>query len=71
VAATAARFASTADAGAAALTARRELRVLLRDARRGLTRWERLRGLLSLRSLGRRAVAGDVSASLEGVSVGL
>jgi len=64
-AATAARFAPEHEAEAAALTVRRELRVLLHDARRGLTWWERLRGLLSLRSL-----QIDASASLESVSVG-
>jgi transglutaminase-like putative cysteine protease len=69
-AATAARFAPEDVAAAAAGTARRELRALLGDARRGLTWWERLRGLVSLRSLGRQAPAIDASASLESVSVG-
>jgi hypothetical protein len=54
----------------AARTARHELRVLLDDARRGLTRWERLRGLFSLRSLARPTTLVDASASLESVSVG-
>ena len=52
-AATAARFGPAEDAPAAAATARRELRALLDIARRSLTRRERLRGLLSLRSLTR------------------
>jgi protein-glutamine gamma-glutamyltransferase len=57
-AATAARFAPTgAAATVAAVTARRELRSLLDAARRGLTWQERLRGLLSLRSLARPANA--------------
>jgi transglutaminase-like putative cysteine protease len=64
-AATAARFAPDAQAEAGAATARRELRVLLGDARRSLTRRERLLGLLSLRSLVRPAAAVDASASLE------
>jgi transglutaminase-like putative cysteine protease len=51
-AATAARFAPLEQASAAARTTRRELRALLDEARRSLTRRERLRGLLSLRSLG-------------------
>jgi Transglutaminase-like superfamily len=51
-AATAARFGPLDKAPAAARTARRELRRFLDDARRSLTRRERLRGLLSLRSLG-------------------
>jgi transglutaminase-like putative cysteine protease len=50
-AATAARFGPAESAAPAASTARRELRTLLEGARRGLTRRERLRGLLSLRSL--------------------
>jgi transglutaminase-like putative cysteine protease len=55
-AATAARFGPTEDAAPAATTARRELRALLEAARRSLTRRDRLRGLLSLRSLVRTAV---------------
>jgi hypothetical protein len=51
LAATAARFGPADSAAAAAVTARRELRSLLEGARRGLTRRERLLGLLSLRSL--------------------
>jgi transglutaminase-like putative cysteine protease len=50
-AATAARFGPLEEAAAAALAARRELRTLLVAARRSLTRRDRLRGLLSLRSL--------------------
>jgi transglutaminase-like putative cysteine protease len=65
VAATAARFAPESDAIAGAVTARRELRAVLGEARRGLTRWERTRGLFSLRSLARPAAVVDASASLE------
>jgi transglutaminase-like putative cysteine protease len=50
-AATAARFGPGESAAAASVVARRELRTLLEGARRGLTRRDRLRGLLSLRSL--------------------
>jgi protein-glutamine gamma-glutamyltransferase len=53
VAATAARFCPPADAAPAAAAARSELRALLAVARRGLTRRDRLRGLVSLRSLTR------------------
>ena len=52
-AATAARFGPAGDAVPASVTARRELRTLLEAARRGLTLRDRLRGLLSLRSLSR------------------
>ncbi|HEY2310128.1 MAG TPA: transglutaminase-like domain-containing protein, partial [Gaiellaceae bacterium] len=52
-AATAARFGPDENAAAASVAARRELRALLDVARRGLTRRDRLRGLLSLRSLTR------------------
>jgi hypothetical protein len=69
-AAAAARFAPEHVAVPAARTARRELRALLDDARRGLTRWDRIRGLFSLRSLARPATPVDASASLESVSVG-
>jgi transglutaminase-like putative cysteine protease len=62
-AATAARFGPAEHAEAAARVARRELRELLAAARRCLTRRERLRGLLSLRSLTRPS-AVDASASL-------
>jgi protein-glutamine gamma-glutamyltransferase len=61
-AATAARFGPSEGAAAAALTAKRELRTILEQARRGLTRRERARGLLSLRSLA-RPVAVDATAS--------
>jgi protein-glutamine gamma-glutamyltransferase len=54
-AANAARFGRADDAAAAAHAARRELRVLLGGARRGLTLRERIRGLFSLRSLARPA----------------
>jgi hypothetical protein len=56
-AAMAARFGRAEDAPTAARTARRELHVLLEGARRGLTRTQRVRGLFSLRSLGRPAPA--------------
>jgi transglutaminase-like putative cysteine protease len=51
-AASAARFGRPEPASEAARRARRELRVLVRQLRRRLTRVERARGLLSLRSLG-------------------
>ena len=51
-AATAARFGPPDGSGPAARAARRELRALLRTIRRRLTTRERVRGLLSLRSLG-------------------
>jgi protein-glutamine gamma-glutamyltransferase len=54
-AATAARFAPPAEASAAALMAKRELRGLLQIARRSLSWPDRVRGLLSLRSLTRLA----------------
>ena len=63
-AATAARFGPVEEAPAAARAARRELHTLLDAARRSLTRRERLRGLLSLRSLARPLPAVDASASL-------
>jgi protein-glutamine gamma-glutamyltransferase len=63
-AATAARYGRAEDAPAAARAARRELHVLLDAARRALTWTQRLRGLLSLRSLARPAVAGETSTSL-------
>ena len=50
-AATAARFGPVGEAAPASATARRELRTLLDGARRGLSVRDRLRGLLSLRSL--------------------
>ena len=59
----AARFGPAEDAAIAAVTARQELRVLLDGARRGLTWRERLRGLLSLRSLARPAGSVDAAAS--------
>ena len=49
---TAARFAPPAYAREAARELRREMRQLRRDVRRQLSRFERTRGLLSLRSLG-------------------
>jgi transglutaminase-like putative cysteine protease len=54
-AATVARFGPPERAAGAAVDARRELRLLLAAARRGLTKRDRLRGLLSLRSLTRPA----------------
>ena len=48
----AARFGPSAAAAEAAKATRRDLRRLLRGLRRELTRFERVRGLLSLRSLG-------------------
>jgi Transglutaminase-like superfamily len=65
-AATVARFAPAERAGPAAREARRELRSLLRDARRSLSRRERLLGLLSLRSLLAARATVDASASLKG-----
>jgi hypothetical protein len=62
-AATAARFGPLESAAAAAVTARRELRALLDGARRGLTTGERVRGLLSLRSLARPLARVDAGAS--------
>jgi hypothetical protein len=47
-----ARFGPAGPAGEAARAARNELRSLLRDLRRSLTRTERALGLISLRSLG-------------------
>ena len=63
-AATAAGYGRAEEGPEAARTARRELHTLLDAARRGLTRRERLRGLLSLRSLARPVAAVDASASL-------
>jgi transglutaminase-like putative cysteine protease len=63
-AATAARYGPADRAGSAASDARHELRLLVEAMRRGLTRPERLRGLLSLRSLSRPSAAVARSASL-------
>jgi len=63
-AATAARYGRVENAGVAAAEARRETRVLIDSLRRCLTRRERLRGLLSLRSLSRPSAAVGGSASL-------
>ena len=60
-AASAARFGPPEAAAAGAVTARHELRDLLETARRGLTLRERLRGLLSLRSLTRPAPSADAA----------
>ncbi len=54
-AAGAARFGPPGDAGPSAGLARRELRALLRVVRTRLSRFDRVRGFLSLRSLGLRA----------------
>ncbi len=61
-AATAARFGRIEQAPAAARETRRELTRLLRSCRIFLTRRQRLRGLLSLRSLARAHAAGDWTA---------
>jgi hypothetical protein len=50
--ATAARFGPRTGAREAARAMRRDLRTVRRGLRRELTRYERTRGLLSLRSLG-------------------
>jgi hypothetical protein len=63
-AASAARFAPPAEAAGALPDARRELAELLRLLRRGLTRRQRMRGLLSLRSL--RTLDGSASLVGEG-----
>jgi hypothetical protein len=63
-AALAARFAPPARAAAAARQTRSELRALLGELRRGLTRRDRVLGLLSPRSLVPRRPALDGSASL-------
>ena len=63
-AATAARYGRVEKAGVAADEARREMRSLIDSMRRSLTRRERLRGLLSLRSLTRPSAAVAGSASL-------
>jgi hypothetical protein len=67
-AATAARFAPSEEAADAALTARRELRALLRTARRSLSWPDRIRGLFSLRSLMRPATVGATAAAGSGVA---
>lgn len=59
--ATAARYGPSATATAGAHRARRELQSLLEAARRGLTWRERLRGLLSLRSLVGPVAPADAS----------
>jgi hypothetical protein len=66
-AATAARFGPSEGGALAATTARRELQVILGQARRGLTRRERARGLLSLRSLARPAAVDATAAAGSGV----
>jgi hypothetical protein len=63
-AALAARFAPPARAASAARQARAELRTLLRELRRGLSRRERVLGLLSPRSLVPQRAPVDGSASL-------
>ena len=66
-AATAARFAPPDEAAAAALTAKRELRALLRTARRSLSWPDRARGLLSIRSLMRPAAVGATAPAGSGI----
>jgi len=66
-AATAARFGPSEGAAAAALTAKRELRAILEQARRGLTWRERARGLLSLRSLARPAAVAATASAGSGI----
>jgi transglutaminase-like putative cysteine protease len=61
-AAGAARYGPPADAGRAAVRARRELRKLRRQMRRRLSATDRARGLLSLRSLGFSGSGFDASA---------
>jgi len=63
-AAAAARFGRSERAAAAAVEARRELQEVLDSIRRGLSRQERLAGLLSIRSLVGRARPVDALASL-------
>lgn len=58
-AASAARFGRTEQADAAALDTRRELRRLLGSCRNFLTKRQRLRGLMSLRSLAHTPAAGE------------
>ncbi|MGH3009499.1 MAG: transglutaminaseTgpA domain-containing protein [Gaiellaceae bacterium] len=70
-AAAAARFGRAEAAEDAADAARRELGILLAACRRGLTRRERLLGLLSLRSLARPRAAREWSASLRSSPVGI
>ena len=69
-AATAARYGRADQAEDAARAARRELAALIDSMRRSLTRRERLRGLLSLRSLSRPSAAAAGSASLGSGMVG-
>jgi transglutaminase-like putative cysteine protease len=66
-AATTARFGPPAEAAAAARTARRELQSLLEVARRSLSRRDRVRGLLSLRSLTRPAAVGATASAGSGM----
>ena len=67
-AATAARFAPPEEAAAAALTAKHELRALLRIARRSLSWPDRVRGLFSLRSLMRPAAVGGTASVGSGIA---
>ena len=66
-AATAARFGPPEEAAAAARTAKRELQALLEVARRSLSRRDRIRGLLSLRSLTRPAAVGATATVGSGI----
>ena len=67
-AATTARFGPPEEAAAAALTAKRELRALLRIARRTLSWPDRVRGLFSLRSLVRPGAVGATAAAGSGIA---
>jgi hypothetical protein len=66
-AATAARFGPPEEAAAAARTAKRELQALLEIARRSLSWRDRIRGLLSLRSLTRPAAVGATATVGSGI----
>ena len=67
-AATTARFAPPEEAAAAAVTAKRELRALLRIARRSLSWPDRVRGLFSLRSLMRPTTVGAAASAGSGIA---
>ena len=69
-AATAARFGPPEEATDAALNAKRELRALLEIARRSLSWQDRVRGLLSLRSLTRPRAVGAATSPGGGIGRG-
>jgi len=69
-AATAARFGPPEEAGDAARNAKRELRALLEIARRSLSWQDRVRGLLSLRSLTRPVAVGAATSPGSGIGQG-